>query len=84
MAVGAFSSARGDEKPAAERRPGARRLLYSTASRRAGGGKRECQRNLELIWLTGKLAPDHKTIADFRKDFGEPIRKVCRAFVAIC
>jgi transposase len=46
--------------------------------------ERECQRNLELIWLTGKLAPDFKTIADFRKDFGEPIRKVCRAFVAIC
>ena len=38
--------------------------------------ERECQRNLELIWLTGKLAPDFKTIADFRKDFGEPIRKV--------
>ena len=46
--------------------------------------ERECQRNLELIWLTGKLAPDFKTIADFRKDFGEPIRKVCREFVAIC
>jgi len=46
--------------------------------------ERECQHNLELIWLTGKLAPDFKTIADFRKDFGEPIRKVCREFVAIC
>ena len=46
--------------------------------------ERECQRNLELIWLTGKLAPDFKTIADFRKDFGEPIRRVGRAFVAIC
>ena len=46
--------------------------------------ERECQRNLELIWLTGKLAPDYKTIADFRKDFGEPIRKTCREFVAIC
>jgi transposase len=46
--------------------------------------ERECQRNLELIWLTGRLAPDFKTIADFRKDFGEPIRKVGRAFVAIC
>jgi transposase/uncharacterized small protein (DUF1192 family) len=46
--------------------------------------ERECQRNLELIWLTGKLAPDFKTIADFRKDFGEPIRKVCREFVVIC
>jgi transposase len=46
--------------------------------------ERECQRNLELIWLMGKLAPDFKTIADFRKDFGEPIRKVGRAFVMIC
>ena len=46
--------------------------------------ERECQRNLELIWLTGKLAPDFKTIADFRKDFGAPIRQTCRAFVAIC
>ena len=46
--------------------------------------ERECQRNLELIWLTGKLAPDFKTIADFRKDFGEPIRKTCREFVVIC
>ena len=46
--------------------------------------ERECQRNLELIWLTGKLAPDFKTIADFRKDYGAPICKTCRAFVAIC
>jgi transposase len=46
--------------------------------------ERECQRNLELIWLTGKLAPDFKTIADFRKDFGEAIRNVCREFVVIC
>jgi transposase len=46
--------------------------------------ERECQRNLELIWLTGKLAPDHKTIADFRKDNGKAIREVCRAFVLLC
>lgn len=46
--------------------------------------ERECQRNLELIWLTGRLAPDFKTIADFRKDFGEPIRQMGRAFVMIC
>ncbi|MEQ1694700.1 MAG: IS1182 family transposase [Hyphomicrobiaceae bacterium] len=46
--------------------------------------ERECQRNLELIWLTGKLAPDFKTIADFRKNYGEPISKACRAFIAIC
>ena len=46
--------------------------------------ERECQRNIELIWLTGKLAPDHKTIADFRKDNGKAIREVCRAFVLLC
>src|SRR5712672_2872915 len=40
--------------------------------------ERECQRNIELVWLTGRLMPDFKTIADFRKDDGEAIRKVCR------
>jgi transposase len=44
----------------------------------------ECQRNIELIWLTGRLAPDFKTIADFRKDNGNAIRKVCREFVMLC
>jgi transposase len=46
--------------------------------------ERECQRNIELIWLTGRLAPDFKTIADFRRDNGEAICKVCREFVALC
>jgi transposase len=46
--------------------------------------ERECQRNIELIWLTGQLAPDFKTIADFRKDNGQAIREVCREFVALC
>ena len=46
--------------------------------------ERECQRNLELLWLTGRLMPDFKTIADFRKDNGGAIRKVCRAFVLLC
>ena len=46
--------------------------------------ERECQRNIELIWLTGKLAPDFKTIADFRKDNGKAIREACRAFVSLC
>ena len=46
--------------------------------------ERECQRNLELLWLTGRLMPDFKTIADFRKDNGGAIRKVCRAFVVLC
>src|SRR3982750_1283464 len=46
--------------------------------------ERECQRNIELVWLTGRLMPDFKTIADFRKDNGEAIRKVCREFVGLC
>src|SRR5213595_2435784 len=46
--------------------------------------ERECQRNVELVWLTGRLMPDFKTIADFRKDNGEAIRKVCREFVVLC
>lgn len=46
--------------------------------------ERECQRNIELIWLTGKLAPDFKTIMDFRKDNSKAIREACRAFVALC
>ena len=46
--------------------------------------EREAQRNVELMWLTGRLAPDFKTIADFRKDNGTPIRLVCREFVMPC
>jgi transposase len=46
--------------------------------------EREAQRNLELIWLTGKLMPDFKTIADFRKDNGQAIRNVCREFILLC
>jgi transposase len=46
--------------------------------------ERECQRNIELIWLTGHLAPDFKTIADFRKDNGKAIGEVCRTFVVLC
>jgi transposase len=48
------------------------------------GLERECHRNLELIWLTGRLAPDFKTIADFRRDNGRAIRRVCAKFVALC
>jgi len=44
----------------------------------------ECQRNLEVMWLTERLAPDHKTIADFRKDNGAAIKKVCAKFVELC
>src|SRR5215472_272375 len=44
----------------------------------------EAGRNVEVMWLTGRLAPDHKTIADFRKDNGRAIRQVCARFVALC
>ena len=46
--------------------------------------EQEAGRNVEVMWLTGRLAPDHKTIAEFRKDNGRAIRKVCVQFVALC
>jgi transposase len=46
--------------------------------------EREAQRNVELMWLTRRLAPDFKTIANFRKDNGKAIRNVCRQFVVLC
>jgi transposase len=46
--------------------------------------EREAGRNVEVMWLTGRLVPDHKTIADFRKDNGPAIRKVCAQFVMLC
>jgi transposase len=46
--------------------------------------EREAGRNVEVMWLTGRLVPDHKTIADFRKDNGAAIGKVCSQFVALC
>lgn len=46
--------------------------------------EREAQRNVELMWLTGRLMPDFKTIANFRKDNGKAIRAVCRQFVVLC
>jgi len=46
--------------------------------------EREAGRNVEVMWLVGRLVPDHKTIADFRKDNGSAIRKVCSQFVALC
>jgi transposase len=46
--------------------------------------EREAGRNTELMWLLGRLIPDHKTIADFRKENGAAIRKVCAQFVALC
>jgi transposase len=46
--------------------------------------EREAPRNVELMWPTGRLAPDFKTIADFRHDNREGIRNVCRRFVQLC
>ena len=46
--------------------------------------EREAGRNVEVMWLTGRLVPDFKTIADFRKDNGPAIRKVCARFVELC
>lgn len=46
--------------------------------------EREAGRNVEVMWLMGRLVPDHKTIADFRKDNGPAIRKVCTRFVELC
>jgi len=46
--------------------------------------EREAQRNLEVVWLAGRLAPDFKTIADFRRDNGAAIRATCRQFVMLC
>jgi transposase len=46
--------------------------------------EREASRNVEVMWLCGRLVPDHKTIADFRKDNGAAIRQVCARFVTLC
>lgn len=46
--------------------------------------EREAQRNAELMWLTGRLTPDFKTIADFRRDNGAAIRNVCKRFIDLC
>jgi transposase len=46
--------------------------------------ERETQRNVELIWLTARLSPDFKTIADFRRDNGKAIRRVCSQFIVLC
>src|SRR6201993_2046079 len=46
--------------------------------------EREAGRNVELMWLAGRLVPDHKTVPDFRKDNGPAIRQVCVRFVELC
>jgi len=69
-------------------RPGALLKIYIygyinqiASSRRL---ERETQRNVEMMWLTGRLTPDFKTIADFRKDNGPAIRATCRRFIDLC
>src|SRR5271168_3287231 len=56
-------------------------LNWVQSSRRL---EREAGRNVEVMWLLGRLAPDHKTIADFRKDNSLALRKVCARFVELC
>ncbi len=46
--------------------------------------EREAERNVELMWLVGRLVPDHKTIADFRRNNGGAIQQVCGRFVRLC
>jgi transposase len=60
--------------------------IYGYLNRVQSSRRLECEagRNLEVMWLTGRLAPDHKTIADFRKDNGPPIKKICVQFVELC
>src|SRR5436190_19393253 len=77
--------------PAATGRPGypstlLKIYLYGYLNRVQSSRRleREAQRNIELMWRTGRLAPDFKTIADFRKDNGAAIRAVCGQFVALC
>jgi len=61
-------------------------FIYGYMNRVASSRRleREAGRNVEVMWLTGKLVPDHKTIADFRKDNGPAVRKACARFVELC
>lgn len=78
--------------PAKTGRPGYRPsvllklFIYGYLNRVASSRRleREAGRNIEAMWLTGRLAPDHKTIADFRRDNSAAIRKTCARFVELC
>ena len=61
-------------------------FIYGYLNRGPSGRRleREAGRNVELMWLTGRLVPDHKTIADFRRDNGPAIRRTCAGFVELC
>ena len=79
-------------RPAETGRPGydprvlLKLYLYGYLNRTRSSRKleQECQRNVEVMWLMGKLKPDFKTIADFRKDNAQGIKKVCREFTLWC
>ena len=60
--------------------------IYGYLNRIQSSRRLECEtgRNVEVMWLARRLKPDHKTIADFRKDYGGAIRKVCTRFVGLC
>ncbi len=60
--------------------------IYGYLNRVQSSRRLECEtgRNVEMMWLVRRLKPDHKTIADFRKDYGGAIRKVCTRFVGLC
>lgn len=76
-------------RPAATGRPGydprdlLRLYLYGYLHRVRSSRmlERECQRNVEMMWLLRKLRPDHKTIADFRRDHAGALKKTCREFI---
>ena len=77
----------GPNRPALVSSVGPAEALHLRLLNRVQSSRRlehEAGRNVEVMWLTGRLAPDHKTIADFRKDNGTAIRKVCARFVALC
>lgn len=61
-------------------------FIYGYLNRIPSSRRLECEagRNVELMWLTGRLVPDHKTIADFRRQNGPAIRKACASFVELC
>jgi len=81
-----------DVEPAATGRPGyhpsalLKLYIYGYLNRVQSSRRleSEARRNLEVIWLIQRLAPDDKTICDFRKDNGRAIKKVCAQFVELC
>lgn len=61
-------------------------FVYSYLNRIPSSRRLECEaaRNVEVMWLTGRLVPDHTSIADFRRQNGPAIRKTCAKFVELC